>query len=132
MFRRQGITFAVYGTEDASERLIPFDIMPRVFAAFEWRRLSAGIEQRVRALNAFMHDIYHRQEILRSGRVPRDIILQNEAFVPEMVGLNPARGVYAHIIGIDIVRVAPTTSTCSRIIAARRRACPTCSRTGKR
>ena len=104
LFRRQGITFAVYGTEEASERLIPFDIVPRVFAAFEWRRLSAGIEQRVRALNAFLHDIYHRQEILRSGRIPRDMILQNEAFVPEMMGLNPARGVYAHIIGIDIVR----------------------------
>ncbi len=92
--------------EEASERLIPFDIMPRVFAASEWRRLSAGIEQRVRAINAFLHDLYHRQEILRAGRIPEDVILQNEAFVPEMVGLNPARGVYAHIIGIDIVRVS--------------------------
>jgi uncharacterized circularly permuted ATP-grasp superfamily protein len=55
-FRRQGITFAVYGDEEAAERLIPFDIIPRVFAASEWRRLSAGIEQRVRALNAFIHD----------------------------------------------------------------------------
>jgi uncharacterized circularly permuted ATP-grasp superfamily protein len=104
-FRRQGITFAVYGDNEASERLIPFDIIPRVFAATEWRRLSAGIEQRVRALNAFLHDIYHRQEILRAGRVPTDVIVQNAAFVPEMVGVNPARGIYAHVIGIDIVRM---------------------------
>ncbi len=106
IFRRQGITFAVYGDNQASERLIPFDIIPRIFAAAEWRRLSAGIEQRVRALNAFIHDLYHRQEILRAGRVPQDIIIQNEAFVPEMVGVMPSRGIYAHIIGIDIVRVA--------------------------
>jgi uncharacterized circularly permuted ATP-grasp superfamily protein len=106
IFRRLGITFAVYGAEEASERLIPFDIIPRVFAAAEWRRLTVAIEQRVRALNAFLHDIYHRQEILRSGRVPKDIILQNSAFVPQMVGLNPPRGVYAHIIGVDIVRVS--------------------------
>ena len=104
-FRRQGITFAVYGDEKASERLIPFDIVPRIFAASEWRRLSAGIEQRVRAMNAFMHDLYHRQEILRAGRIPTDVIVQNEAFVPEMVGVNPAKGIYAHIMGIDIVRV---------------------------
>ena len=70
IFRRQGITFAVYGDDEAAERLIPFDIIPRVFAAAEWRRLSAGIEQRVRALNAFIHDLYHRQEILRAGRIP--------------------------------------------------------------
>ena len=106
IFRRQGITFAVYGDGEASERLIPFDIIPRVFAAAEWRRLSAGIEQRVRALNAFIHDLYHRQDILRAGRVPHEVIVQNDAFVPEMVGVNPARGIYAHILGIDIVRVA--------------------------
>ena len=106
IFRRQGITFAVYGDNQASERLIPFDIIPRIFAAAEWRKLSAGIEQRVRALNAFIHDLYHRQDILRAGRLPQDIIIQNEAFVPEMVGVMPARGVYAHVIGIDIVRVA--------------------------
>jgi uncharacterized circularly permuted ATP-grasp superfamily protein len=105
-FRRQGITFAVYGNNEASERLIPFDIVPRVFAASEWRRLTAGIEQRVRALNAFIHDIYHRQEILRAGRVPQDIIINNAAFVPEMVGVDPARGIYAHVIGIDIVRIS--------------------------
>lgn len=106
IFRNRGITFAVYGTNEASERLIPFDIVPRVFAAGEWRRLSTGIEQRVRALNTFMHDLYHRQEILRAGRIPSSLILQNAAFVPEMMEVNPARGIYAHVIGIDIVRIA--------------------------
>lgn len=105
-FRRQGITFAVYGDDEAAERLIPFDIIPRVFAASEWRRLSAGIEQRVRAINAFIHDLYHRQEILRAGIIPEDVIINNAAFVPEMVGMTPPRGIYAHIIGIDIVRIA--------------------------
>ena len=106
IFRRTGITFAVYGSDEASERLIPFDVIPRILGAPEWRRLAAGIEQRVRALNAFLYDIYHRQEIIRAGRVPADLIVQNEAFLPEMIGVDPARGVYAHVIGIDIVRTA--------------------------
>jgi len=105
IFRRSGITFAVYGGVETNERLIPFDIIPRLFAAAEWRRLAAGIEQRVRALNAFIHDVYHRQEILRAKRIPAQLVLQNEAFVPEMIGVNPPRNVYAHVIGIDIVRV---------------------------
>jgi uncharacterized circularly permuted ATP-grasp superfamily protein len=104
LFRRTGITFAVYGGNDATERLIPFDIIPRILSAAEWRRLAAGIEQRVRALNAFIYDIYHRQEIIRAGRIPEDLIIQNAAFLPEMMCLEPPRGVYAHIIGIDIVR----------------------------
>ena len=107
IFRRLGITFAVYGSDDATERLIPFDIIPRIISAAEWRRLSRGIEQRVRALNAFLHDVYHRQEILKAGRIPERLILQNSAFCPEMMGLDPARGVYSHIIGVDIVRVGP-------------------------
>ncbi len=105
IFRRLGITFAVYGAQEATERLIPFDPIPRIISAAEWRRLSAGIEQRVRALNAFLHDIYHRQEIIRAGRLPAELILQNDAFLPEMVGFTPARRVYSHIIGTDLVRV---------------------------
>ncbi|WP_439530448.1 circularly permuted type 2 ATP-grasp protein [Pannonibacter sp.] len=105
IFRRLGITFAVYGAQEATERLIPFDPIPRILSAGEWRRLSAGIDQRVRALNAFLHDIYHRQEIIRAGRIPADLILQNAAFLPEMVGFTPARRVYSHIIGTDLVRV---------------------------
>lgn len=131
IFRRSGITFAIYGGLESNERLIPFDIIPRLFAAAEWRRLSAGIEQRVRALNAFIHDVYHRQEILRAKRIPAPLVLQNEAFVPEMMGVNPPRNVYAHIIGIDIVRVGNTISF-SRTIAAPPRASPTCWRAARR
>ena len=79
LFRRTGITFAVYGDGEDSERLIPFDIVPRIISASEWRRLAAGIEQRVKALNAFMYDIYHRQEILRAGRIPEELVVQNSA-----------------------------------------------------
>ena len=103
-FRRTGITFNVYGAEEADERLIPFDIVPRVISAREWAKLTRGIEQRVRAINAFLHDIYHRQEILRAGRVPRELIDQNEAFLPQMIGVSPPGGVYTHIVGTDLVR----------------------------
>ena len=106
IFRRLGITFAVYGSNEGTEKLIPFDMIPRIISAVEWRRLSKGIEQRVRALNAFLHDIYHRQEILKAGRVPEKLILNNSAFCPEMMGLDPARGIYSHIIGVDLVRVS--------------------------
>lgn len=105
IFRKLGITFAVYGSDEGTEKVIPFDVIPRIIAAQEWRKLSKGIEQRVKALNAFLYDIYHRQEILRAGRIPERLILQNSAFAPEMMGLEPAKGVYAHIIGVDIVRV---------------------------
>ena len=104
VFRRTGITFAVYGKEAAAERLIPFDIVPRIISGAEWRRLTQGIEQRVQALNAFLDDIYHRQEILRAGRIPKQLIAANEAFLPEMIGVRPPAGVYTHIIGVDIVR----------------------------
>jgi uncharacterized circularly permuted ATP-grasp superfamily protein len=107
LFRRTGITFAVYGDGQAAERLIPFDIVPRIISASEWRRLAAGIEQRVKALNAFMYDIYHRQEILRAGKIPEELVVQNSAFVPEMIGVDPPLGIYSHIIGIDIVRTGP-------------------------
>ena len=104
VFRKTGITFAVYGEEEAAERLIPFDIVPRIISGSEWRKLTQGIEQRVQALNAFLDDIYHRQEILRAGRVPKQLIASNEAFLPEMIGVRPPAGVYTHIIGVDIVR----------------------------
>ncbi|MBI1238614.1 MAG: circularly permuted type 2 ATP-grasp protein [Alphaproteobacteria bacterium] len=106
LFRRIGITFAVYGADGASERLIPFDIIPRILSAAEWRKLKAGIEQRVRALNAFLYDIYHRQEILRAGVIPEELIIQNEAFLPDMMGAEPPGGVYSHIIGVDLVRTS--------------------------
>ncbi len=103
-FRRTGITFNVYGAAEADERLIPFDIVPRIISAREWSKLTKGIEQRVRAINAFLYDIYHRQEILRAGRVPRELIDKNEAFLPQMIGVSPPGGVYTHIVGTDLVR----------------------------
>jgi uncharacterized circularly permuted ATP-grasp superfamily protein len=106
-FRRTGITFNVYGDDDGEERLIPFDMVPRIISGGEWRRLSRGIEQRVRALNAFMHDLYHRQEIVRSGRLPERLFRDNKAWLPEMVGFTPPGGVYTHIVGIDLVRTGP-------------------------
>jgi len=104
VFRRTGITFAVYGDAEAAERLIPFDIVPRIISGAEWNRLSLGIEQRVMALNAFLDDIYHRQEIVRAGIVPKHLIAHNDAFLPEMIDFRPPGNVYTHIIGVDIVR----------------------------
>jgi uncharacterized circularly permuted ATP-grasp superfamily protein len=104
IFRLTGITFNVYGRAEAEERLIPFDIIPRIIAAREWERLARGIDQRVRAINAFLHDIYHRQEIVRAGRVPVEMIARNAAFLPQMIGVAPPGGVYTHIVGIDLVR----------------------------
>nr|WP_316655375.1 circularly permuted type 2 ATP-grasp protein [uncultured Gellertiella sp.] len=106
IFRKTGITFNVYGHADSSEKLIPFDIVPRIISGKEWRRLAQGIEQRVLALNAFLYDIYHKQEIIRAGRIPRQLISNNVAFLPEMIGMRPPGGVYTHIVGTDIVRTA--------------------------
>ena len=107
LFRLTGITFNVYGRSEAEERLIPFDIIPRIISGTEWFRLSRGIEQRVRAINAFLHDIYHKQEIVKAGRIPEEAIANNDACVPEMIGVDPPGGVYTHIVGIDLVRTGP-------------------------
>ena len=107
LFRRIGITFAVYAEGGDPERLIPFDIVPRVLARSEWNSLSRGLEQRVRALNAFLKDIYHGREILRAGLIPEELILGNESFRPEMQGFLPPAGAYTHVAGIDVVRVGP-------------------------
>ncbi|MCC5972889.1 MAG: circularly permuted type 2 ATP-grasp protein [Rubellimicrobium sp.] len=104
VFRLTGITFNVYGRAEAAERLIPFDIIPRIIAAREWQRLARGIEQRVRAINAFLHDIYHRQEIIRAGRLPAEMVARNAAFLPQMIGVAPPGGIYTHIVGVDLVR----------------------------
>jgi len=104
IFRLTGITFNVYGRAEAAERLIPFDIIPRIIGGREWGRLAKGIEQRVRAINAFLHDIYHRQEIIRAGRLPVEMVARNAAFLPQMVGVSPPGGVFTHIVGIDLVR----------------------------
>ncbi len=106
IFRRLGITFSVYGGDEGVERLIPFDVVPRILDAGEWDTLAAGVIQRVRAINAFLNDIYHEQSILKAGRMPVDLVLQNPAFRPEVLGLDLPRNVYVHVAGIDIVRVS--------------------------
>lgn len=104
LFRRAGITFAVYGDETGTERLIPFDIVPRIIPTAEWTHLQRGLRQRVTALNAFLHDVYHDQEILRAGKIPAEQVLCNVQYRPEMQGIAVPMDVYAHIAGIDLVR----------------------------
>jgi len=104
LFRRTGITFAVYGEEAGAERLIPFDVVPRIITAAEWARLFKGLTQRVKALNAFIADIYHDQDILKDGRIPPEQVLCNTQYRPEMQGIEVPGDVYAHIAGVDVVR----------------------------
>ena len=108
IFRRVGITFAVYGDKDeggaGTERLIPFDLIPRIIPAKEWDRMERGLVQRVTALNRFLHDVYHDQEIVKAGVIEAGQILQNEQFRPEMIGVTVPGNIYSHISGIDIVR----------------------------
>jgi len=108
IFRRVGITFAVYGAKDedgaGTERLIPFDLIPRIIPAGEWSSLEKGLVQRVEALNRFIHDVYHGQEILKAGLIPAEQVMHNAQFRPEMVGVDVPGNVYSHISGVDIVR----------------------------
>ena len=105
MFRRIGITFGVYGDKDAAERLIPFDIVPRLISRAEWTRLAAGLTQRVNALNLFLKDVYGPRAILRENLVPADLILRNPYYRPEMIGRRAPHDIWVHIGGIDVVRV---------------------------
>jgi uncharacterized circularly permuted ATP-grasp superfamily protein len=107
LFQRIGITFAVYDEGGDPERLIPFDIIPRILDAAEWALLSRGLTQRVRALNAYLYDAYHAREFIRAGHIPEQLVLHNEGFRPEMQGFDPPQRAYAHISGIDIVRTGP-------------------------
>jgi uncharacterized circularly permuted ATP-grasp superfamily protein len=104
LFHRVGITFAVYGEDAGAERLIPFDMLPHIIPASEWRLLERGLKQRVRALNMYLHDVYHDQEILRAGKIPAERINGNKLFKQEMVGVDVPGGIYAHVAGIDLVR----------------------------
>ncbi|MEQ9448244.1 MAG: circularly permuted type 2 ATP-grasp protein, partial [Rhodospirillaceae bacterium] len=104
-YRRGGITFAVYGDAQGEERIIPFDIIPRILSSKEWAVLSKGLEQRVKAINLYLADIYGKREILRAGIVPEDLVWGNPAYRPEMAGVKVPHGVYVHIAGIDIVRI---------------------------
>ncbi len=104
LFHRVGITFAVYGEASGTERLIPFDIVPHVIPGTEWDRIALGLRQRVGALNRFLHDVYHEQEILKAGKIPADQVRNNAQFRSEMVGIEVPGGVYAHVAGVDIVK----------------------------
>ncbi|MGN6116014.1 MAG: circularly permuted type 2 ATP-grasp protein, partial [Nitrobacter sp.] len=107
LFRRIGITFAVYGDAESTERLIPFDVIPRILSGKEWTLLDKGLKQRVRALNMFLRDIYHGREVLQAKIVPDDLIFQNPVFRPEMNGQDVPHDIYVHIAGIDIIRTEP-------------------------
>src|SRR6476619_6741947 len=109
LFRRIGITFAVYGEADAQERLIPFDVLPRILAAAEWDILRAGLEQRIKAINLYLCDVYTRREILKAGVIPEELVFQNPVFRPEMNGQKVPHDIYVHVAGIDIVRVDAET-----------------------
>ena len=103
---QKGITFTVYGDKAGTERIIPFDVLPRIIAAEEWRDLSAGLRQRTEALNHFLADVYGEQKILTDKIIPSDLVLKNPAFRPQMVGLKPPKGVWNHISGTDLIRDA--------------------------
>jgi uncharacterized circularly permuted ATP-grasp superfamily protein len=103
-FLNQGIGFTVYGQEEGIERIFPFDLIPRVIPQRDWTHIERGVIQRVQALNLFLHDIYHEQRILRDDRIPAGLVFGARHFRREMIGLEPPRGVYAHVAGIDLVR----------------------------
>ena len=99
-----GVTFTVYSDKDVIDRILPFDVIPRVLSAQEWRQVEAGVIQRVTALNKFLHDVYHEQHVLKDGIVPKQLVLGNSNYRREMVGYDVPCGTYVHICGVDIVR----------------------------
>ena len=101
---RMGITFTVYGDETGTERIFPFDIIPRIVAAAEWDRIDRGLRQRVRALNLFIDDVYHDQKIVTDGVIPLDVVRSSDGFREPCIGLDPPGGVWCHITGTDLVR----------------------------
>jgi len=101
---QMGITFTVYGDQEGTERIFPFDVIPRIVEASDWNFIERGLKQRIRALNLFIDDVYHDQRIVRDGIVPADLIRSSSGFRPECVGLDPPRGVWCHITGTDLVR----------------------------
>jgi uncharacterized circularly permuted ATP-grasp superfamily protein len=101
---RQGVTFTVYSDEQGTERIFPFDLIPRIISANEWEKIERGLEQRITALNLFLHDIYHGQSILRDGVIPKDYVWQAACFRPEFMHFNVPQNIYIHICGTDLVR----------------------------
>jgi uncharacterized circularly permuted ATP-grasp superfamily protein len=101
---QMGITFTVYGAAEGTEKIFPFDLIPRIVESFEWGHIEAGLKQRIRALNHFIHDVYHQQEIVNEGVVPRDLLIQAKSFRQQCVGLNPPGEIWCHVTGTDLVR----------------------------
>src|SRR6202045_2386933 len=109
LFRRIGITFSVYGEAEAQARLIPFDVLPRILSAAEWDLLRGGLEQRIKAINLYIKDVYGRREILKAGHIPEDLVFQNPVFRPERNGQKVPHDIYVHVGGIDIIRIDAET-----------------------
>jgi uncharacterized circularly permuted ATP-grasp superfamily protein len=130
-FRKVGITFAVYGNSEAEERLIPFDIIPRVLSGREWAHLARGLEQRVKALNLFLKDIYGPRDILRAGIVPPELVYLNPYYRPQMHGLSLNGDIYVQVAGIDLVRVDDQDFYVLEDNLRTPSASPTCWRTGR-
>ena len=103
-FMNLGITFAVYGAAEGTEKIFPFDIVPRIVQAADWEMIDRGLKQRITALNLFINDIYHDQKILKDGVIPRDLIESASSFRKQCVGLEPPHGIWCHITGTDLVR----------------------------
>jgi uncharacterized circularly permuted ATP-grasp superfamily protein len=103
-FLRQGVTFNVYGDSKGAERVFPFDLVPRIIPASEWERLEAGLVQRITALNLFLHDIYHEQNIVKDGTIPAHYVMSARHFRREFVNCNVPKDIYIHICGTDIIR----------------------------
>ena len=101
---QRGVTFTVYADTRGTERILPFDLIPRIVPRDEWSLVKRGIAQRVRALNAFLGDIYHEQRILRAGKVPWELIYSSRFFSREMIGVRVPGGIYVHVSGIDLIR----------------------------
>ena len=101
---RMGITFNVYGDKAGTEKVWPFDLLPRILVLDEWQKIERGLKQRIAALNIFLHDVYHEQRILRAGVIPEGVIRTAKSYRPECEGLNPPTGIWAHITGTDLVR----------------------------
>jgi uncharacterized circularly permuted ATP-grasp superfamily protein len=103
-FQARGITFAVNQGPEGVEKIMPFDLVPRIITADEWHKIERGLEQRVRALNLFLHDIYHAGHILSTGLVPPELVLGSRGYCREVRGMDVPLGVYTHVVGSDLVR----------------------------
>ena len=108
----QGITFTVYNDGQGTERLLPFDLIPRILPNSEWQRIDRGLTQRVVALNLFLRDVYGKQCIFKDKQIPRSLVYSSSHFCREMIGVEVPRGIYTHICGIDLVRDSKTGEFC--------------------